>query len=120
MALIGLLALVAQIACESSDGTAELGLASAAPGTESSAGGDLVHPGRITLVDLDTEEIRELTLDELPEGIRWEQVKGQRIPVVRIESRSMGSGREIIKYGSDGQLLSVTRGGSPRKMGASP
>ena len=120
MALIGLLALAAQIACESSDGTAELGLASAAPGTESSAGGDLVHPGRITLVDLDTEETRELSLDELPEGIHWEQVKGEMIPVVRIESRAMGSGREIIKYGPDGQLLSVTRGGSPRRTVTSP
>ena len=78
------------------------------------------HPGRITLVDLDTEETRDLSLDELPEGIHWEEVKGEMIPVVRIESRSMGSGREIIKYGPDGQLLSVTRGGSPRRTGASP
>jgi hypothetical protein len=65
------------------------------------------------MIDLDTAETEELSIDQVPEGLLWEVVNGERIPVVRIESRSMGSGREIIKYGPAGQFLSSTRGGGP-------
>jgi hypothetical protein len=67
----------------------------------------MTHPGTIVSVDLDagTEEARPL--DGIPEGIAWVEVEGQRVPVVRIESRLRGESREIKRYGPGGRLLEV-------------
>jgi hypothetical protein len=62
---------------------------------------------------MDDGRTREQTVDQVPETVAWVTVNGVAVPVVRIESRAMGSGREIMQYGQKGPLLATTIGGPP-------
>jgi hypothetical protein len=67
------------------------------------------HPGAIVFADLDlgTENARPVA--DLPETMAWVLVDGAKVPVVRVEARSMSeNAREIKKYGPAGQLLEST------------
>lgn len=71
------------------------------------------HPGTIVMVDLDDGRTWEQPADQVPETVAWVTLDGAAVPVVRVESRSMGTGREILQYGADGTLLATTVGGPP-------
>lgn len=67
------------------------------------------HPGRITFVDGNTQEItREADLSEVPQGIAFVEVDGRIEPVVRIVTFTDEDRRIIRQYGADGSLLLST------------
>jgi hypothetical protein len=72
------------------------------------------HPGTIVFVDPEGRE-ESRSVAEVPESIAWVEVAGDRLAVVRIESRSAADRLEIVRYGVDGRILDRTIGtGSPQ------
>jgi len=80
----------------------------ATPESTTTSIGAVTHPGSIRFVDLDAKTEDDRLADRVPETIAWGEVDGARVPVVRIESRVRGGGREVTRYGPDGAVIDVT------------
>ncbi|MEL6349928.1 MAG: hypothetical protein AAFV53_42895 [Myxococcota bacterium] len=77
-------------------------------GTPSAAEALDAHPGEITFIDHGTGETKIRDAAEVPETIAWATVGGERVAVVRVESRVMGDRREIQRYTADGTMVDST------------
>ena len=69
------------------------------------------HPGTITFYELveGVEKIVKTTpIDQIPESMRFRETTKGKVPVVKVVSQQMGSGREIIEYGPKGEFLQST------------
>ena len=67
------------------------------------------HPGKITFVDGNTQEItREADASEVPFSIAFVEVDGCYQPVVQIVAFTSEDRRIIRQYGTNGQLLNST------------
>ena len=71
---------------------------------------DLPHPGTITFVDGNTQQITEqVAASDVPFEIAFVEIEdGAYRPVVRIEDFTSPDQRVILQFGPDGELLEST------------
>jgi hypothetical protein len=67
------------------------------------------HPGKIVFIDGNTQQItHEFEAAEVPFNIRFVELEGQLVPVVKIVAFTSAQQRTIRQYGPEGQLLNST------------